>query len=659
MRRTSIISLLFVFALNAYIYAQVPARQGWWKFDDASNPLKAENSGNDLQLVGTHQTIDGPETGNGAIKIGPGNHYTMEHGILPNGGGTRVNEFTLQFDFRIPELNIWHCFFQITTDNSNDGDCFINPAGNIGVGATGYSEHPITTNEWYRLVISVKNGTQYKYYLDGQLFKDGDIQEIDGRFSFDNMLLVFADEDGEDGEIDCAELAIWDRALTADEVLALGGFHEIDNTPPNPVSGLTVSTPQYQNLITWTDVPGETGEVYDLYYSENPITDITRAEVLKLGVPEDTQSADHVLRSANTDQNLTFYYAIVCKDYSGNYSDPFFLNTPTINPGKGVPTINKTAPANFTADGDLTEWTGLSQFRIVVSEGNGFPVANGSFDGDADCSILAYLAMDHDYFYFAADATDDFYSWIQRGDPWMNDCIDLFIGLFDSHNTYFTGYSRGATPHYQMRFDEEKVTCDYSDSLLLIGANYYFGQKFASGYILEAKIPFVDIARKRNDGYDWAVDSIFVPMEGMKIPIDFSINDADATGDREFILAFSPYNEDKSWEDPSRWLYTWIGNSMVGGIEDVSDLNKYSLEQNYPNPFNPSTKISYSLQNPELVTLKVIDILGREITTLVNQYQTAGSHTISFNASNLASGIYFYKIEAGSFQSVKKLMLIK
>ncbi|NCS80637.1 MAG: T9SS type A sorting domain-containing protein, partial [Ignavibacteria bacterium] len=67
----------------------------------------------------------------------------------------------------------------------------------------------------------------------------------------------------------------------------------------------------------------------------------------------------------------------------------------------------------------------------------------------------------------------------------------------------------------------------------------------------------------------------------------------------------------------------------------------------------------YSLQNPELVTLKVFDVLGREVSTLINQYQTAGSHTVNFNAANLPSGIYFYKIKAGSFQNIKKLMLLK
>jgi len=85
----------------------------------------------------------------------------------------------------------------------------------------------------------------------------------------------------------------------------------------------------------------------------------------------------------------------------------------------------------------------------------------------------------------------------------------------------------------------------------------------------------------------------------------------------------------------------------------------YTLEQNYPNPFNPSTVISYRIPNSEFVTLKIYNLLGKEITTLVNKAQPSGAYKINFNASNLTSGIYFYKITAGSFSEVHKMMLLK
>lgn len=85
----------------------------------------------------------------------------------------------------------------------------------------------------------------------------------------------------------------------------------------------------------------------------------------------------------------------------------------------------------------------------------------------------------------------------------------------------------------------------------------------------------------------------------------------------------------------------------------------YALEQNYPNPFNPSTIISYSIEKPGLVELKIYDILGREVAELVNTMKDEGRHEAVFDGSNLSSGIYFYKLTSGKFTSTKKLLLLK
>jgi serine protease len=100
--------------------------------------------------------------------------------------------------------------------------------------------------------------------------------------------------------------------------------------------------------------------------------------------------------------------------------------------------------------------------------------------------------------------------------------------------------------------------------------------------------------------------------------------------------------------------------SLVGikqGIVNVPAV--FKLAQNYPNPFNPSTNISYSLANTQKVSLKVFDVLGREVSTLVSQSQPAGTYTVSFNASKLSSGVYFYRLVAGDFVQTKKMLLVK
>ncbi|MFQ3599254.1 MAG: YCF48-related protein [Chloroherpetonaceae bacterium] len=86
---------------------------------------------------------------------------------------------------------------------------------------------------------------------------------------------------------------------------------------------------------------------------------------------------------------------------------------------------------------------------------------------------------------------------------------------------------------------------------------------------------------------------------------------------------------------------------------------QFALEQNYPNPFNPSTVIRYQLSTASDVTLKIYDVLGREITTLVNQRQAAGQYSVVFNAQSLSSGTYFYRLTAGEFTSIKKMLFVK
>src|SRR5690606_38808096 len=99
----------------------------------------------------------------------------------------------------------------------------------------------------------------------------------------------------------------------------------------------------------------------------------------------------------------------------------------------------------------------------------------------------------------------------------------------------------------------------------------------------------------------------------------------------------------------------------VTGITDptVNTPDKFTLHQNYPNPFNPSTQIRYEIPVSGLVTLKIYDMVGREVATLVNDIKTPGSYIVAFNASAMASGTYFYKIQAGEFTQVKKMVLLK
>ncbi len=105
-----------------------------------------------------------------------------------------------------------------------------------------------------------------------------------------------------------------------------------------------------------------------------------------------------------------------------------------------------------------------------------------------------------------------------------------------------------------------------------------------------------------------------------------------------------------------------ISNSLVTKLEEektISSPSNFSLSQNYPNPFNPSTTISFSLAEADVVSLKVYDVLGREVATVVNEYLSAGNYSQIFNAAGLASGQYVYRLQCGKYSETKKMILLK
>jgi hypothetical protein len=112
--------------------------------------------------------------------------------------------------------------------------------------------------------------------------------------------------------------------------------------------------------------------------------------------------------------------------------------------------------------------------------------------------------------------------------------------------------------------------------------------------------------------------------------------------------------------DTLTYLLKIYTTSITSGVSLTSDMPEhFLLNQNYPNPFNPTTQIKFDLKNSGFVKLIVYDILGREVKILVNEYKPAGSYEVQFDASNLTSGIYFYKLSTKNYTSVKKMVLMR
>ncbi|MDZ7765806.1 MAG: T9SS type A sorting domain-containing protein [Melioribacteraceae bacterium] len=116
--------------------------------------------------------------------------------------------------------------------------------------------------------------------------------------------------------------------------------------------------------------------------------------------------------------------------------------------------------------------------------------------------------------------------------------------------------------------------------------------------------------------------------------------------------------DENSASEETYWNFVEFGElTNIGEQENI--IKKFNLSQNYPNPFNPATSIEYQVASIEKVSLKVYDILGREIKTLVNEIKSPGTYELTFDASELSSGIYFYRLTSGSFTKTRKMILMK
>ena len=113
------------------------------------------------------------------------------------------------------------------------------------------------------------------------------------------------------------------------------------------------------------------------------------------------------------------------------------------------------------------------------------------------------------------------------------------------------------------------------------------------------------------------------------------------------------------WKHGLYYFSQLIFEKSTTNIEQEEIPASFNLSQNYPNPFNPVTKINYSLPQTSFIKIKVFDLLGREISTLVQEQKSAGSHVVIFDGSSLGSGVYIYRMEAGNFMDTKKLLLMK
>ena len=432
----------------------------------------------------------------------------------------------------------------------------------------------------------------------------------------------------------------------------------LDVIPPVAVEGIGAVPATHYNLVTWSDIAGEEGETYNVYASSSPIEDIMdpSVDVVAVGVLEGSQAAVHYLFHPLEDTDVTYYYAVACKDASNNVGPAGSSASSITNGAKGVPTISLNPPASFAADGDLTEWydSGIEPFMIGATENSyGTPnVGMGTVDDDNDLHGTFYVAIDNDYLYVAAEVLDNVVVNDQASGWWTSDVVQICLGLYDQRGAKHVGMQRGEEPDYKMYFLPEGAYSDNGAGMLAEqGDGNYFHETYNPDYAFEFRISLDDILIDD--------DARLMPANGMRTPFEPMIHDNDGDG-WEGQLVLSATNDDMAHQTCEVWSNTWVGDqaTMVSTDEDIL-VNEFALHQNYPNPFNPQTTIKFSLPEAQRVNLSVYNMLGQQVLTLVDKELPAGYHTAKWYAGHIASGVYIYRLTSNGKSLTQKMLLMK
>jgi len=251
--------------------------------------------------------------------------------------------------------------------------------------------------------------------------------------------------------------------------------------------------------------------------------------------------------------------------------------------------------------------------------------------------------FDNDNLYLLVEVTDGAKINDSGTSWWEDDGIEVFIDGDNSKNTSYDGVN-----DFQYGFRWDDGTINLGNNSLNNITNVLFSTYSTSvGYNIEVSVP-------------WS--TIGVSAETIdEIGFDVAVDDDDNGGGRECAVA-SIFTADNAWHNPSVLGSIPLDRStnIVGNeMNEKLSPTEFRLEDNYPNPFNPETTINYILPKTAEVKLSIYDIKGNIVKNLVNCTQKAGHYSVTFQGNNLSSGIYFYRINAGNFNMVKRMLLIK
>jgi hypothetical protein len=322
---------------------------------------------------------------------------------------------------------------------------------------------------------------------------------------------------------------------------------------------------------------------------------------------------------------------------------------------------------------------GYLQIRSFANNDNGLPV------NDADLSAMVWTAWDDTWFYLYEEVRDDTLAANHPSNVWEEDCLEL---KFDAQPKDSVRNSVWDTRLTALGLATPGVLQQDSLNNVAVANKQWARRIISGGYALELAIKWSAIGHnspETNESVSVAVDSVFGLAIGQ--------HDNDGRARRQASVEWAAVMLDAVWNTPKyhgtvkfladNKLQFIARNNMTGrtnvlpydgsnyvpptGVEekDIAELPlEYSLSQNYPNPFNPATQIRYSLKEGVQVSLRIYNVMGNLVTTLVDQKQSPGNHSVLWDGRDrqgklVSTGIYFYKIQAGSFTQIRKMALVK
>jgi photosystem II stability/assembly factor-like uncharacterized protein len=266
--------------------------------------------------------------------------------------------------------------------------------------------------------------------------------------------------------------------------------------------------------------------------------------------------------------------------------------------------------------------------------------------------------------------------------PVVNSKIEVMYNYDQTGSSFITKYNNNILGAYLIGLQGSSSTSQIlqyrylNHSQQLITPGPMFGSNLALAFGPDANALPVELSSftsqvsGNNVNLNWATAS---EINNSGFDIERKVSGSNEWKKINFVQGNGTTNESKnySYEDKNvtsgKYTYRLKQIDFNGNYEyfnlsneiEIGVPKKFNLSQNYPNPFNPNTVISYQLSVERFVSLKVYDIAGKEVVNLVNKIQKAGYYIVEFNAGNLASGMYFYRIQAGDFSAVKKMVLVK